>query len=201
MNLNTVCGKEVEVSQIAFGKEFNEPLVHQVIQTYLSNGKKGVKAQKNRSEVAGGGRKPWRQKGSGRARAGTRSSPIWVGGGVTFAARPIAGKEQKINKKMYKSAINSILSELLRQDRLLVIEALSIELPKTKLLKGLLNQHSLDDVLIVVDEVAENLELSARNIPKVSVVTHENLDPVSLISYKKVLMTLPAVRKLEECYG
>jgi len=200
MNLDTVCGKKFEVSQVAFGKEFNESLVHQVVNSYIANGKLGTKAQKTRAEVRGGGKKPWRQKGSGRARSGTRSSPIWTGGGVTFAAKPFV-KQQKVNKQMYKGAIRSMLSELLRQERLCFIDSIGLNEPKTKLLKKKLEEYDLTSVLIVDAELGDNLILSSRNLPNVKAVSAPELDPVSLISYDKVLVTLGAAKKIEELFG
>ncbi len=187
----------LEVSDATFGREFNEALVHQVVVAYSAGGRQGSKAQKTRSEVRGGGKKPWRQKGTGRARAGTIRSPIWVGGGRAFAAKP-RSFEQKVNKKMYRGAIKSILSELVRQDRLVVVEKFGVEAPKTKELLSKLGELELSDVLIVTSEVDENLYLSARNLYKVDVRDVQGIDPVSLIAFEKVLMTADAVKKLEE---
>lgn len=187
----------LEVSEATFGREFNEALVHQVVVAYSAAGRQGSKAQKTRAEVRGGGKKPWRQKGTGRARAGTIRSPIWVGGGRAFAAKP-RNFEQKVNRKMYRGAIKSILSELVRQDRLIVVEKFGVEAPKTKELLAKLNQLELNDVLIVTNEVDENLFLSARNLYKVDVRDVQGIDPVSLIAYEKVLMTADAVKQLEE---
>ena len=198
MNLNlTGAGGSVEVSDLAFGKEFNESLVHQVVTAYLAGGRQGTKAQKNRSAVSGGGAKPWRQKGTGRARAGTIRSPIWRSGGVTFAARP-QDHSQKVNKKMYRGALKSILSELVRQERLIVVDNFSVEAPKTKELLTKLNELELKDVLIVTGELDENLFLAARNLYKVDVRDAETIDPVSLIAFDKVLMTADAVKQVEE---
>ena len=166
----------------------------------MAGGRQGSKKQKNRSEVSGGGRKPWRQKGTGRARAGSIRSPIWRSGGVTFAARP-QDHSQKLNKKMYRAAMRSILAELVRQDRLVVVEELSVSAPKTKELLGKLSGLNLSDVLIVSDAVEENLYLAARNIPHVDVRDVQGADPVSLIAYEKVLMTVSAVKKFEELLG
>merc|ERR1711974_468879 len=163
MNLNTASGGTVTVSEVAFGKDFNEPLVHQVVTAFLAGARQGTKAQKNRSDVSGGGRKPWRQKGTGRARAGTIRSPIWRGGGRAFAAKP-RDFDQKVNKKMYRGAIKSILSELIRKDRLIVVEKFGVDAPKTKSLIAKLNEYELNDVLIVTPEVDENLFLAARNL-------------------------------------
>lgn len=200
MNLNTTSGQTVSVSEVAFGKEFNEPLVHQVVTAFLAGGRQGTKAQKNRSDVRGGGRKPWRQKGTGRARAGTIRSPIWRSGGVTFAASP-QSHEQKVNKKMYRGAMRCILSELVRQDRLVVVDEFSVDAPKTRELVSKLNDLGLSDVLIVTDQVDQNLYLSARNIPKVDVRDNRTADPVSLIGAEKVLMTVNALKKIEEDLG
>ncbi|MEM0911090.1 MAG: 50S ribosomal protein L4 [Pseudomonadota bacterium] len=187
----------LEVSDATFGREFNEALVHQVVVAYSAGGRQGSKAQKTRSEVRGGGKKPWRQKGTGRARAGTIRSPIWVGGGRAFAAKP-RSFEQKVNRKMYRGAIKSILSELVRQDRLIVVEKFGVEAPKTKELLSKLGELELNDVLIVTTEVDENLYLSSRNLYKVDVRDVQGIDPVSLIAFEKVLMTADAVKKLEE---
>ena len=187
----------VEVSEATFGREFNEALVHQVVTAYAAGARQGSKAQKTRSEVSGGGKKPWRQKGTGRARAGTIRSPIWRSGGVTFAAKP-QDHSQKVNKKMYRGAIQSILSELVRQDRFVVVENFELETPKTKALAAKLNEMSLKDVLIITEEVSENLFLSARNLYKVDVRDAATIDPVSLIAFDKVLVTAGAVKQIEE---
>jgi len=187
----------LEVSEATFGREFNEALVHQVVVAFGAGARQGSKAQKTRSEVRGGGKKPWRQKGTGRARAGTIRSPIWVGGGRAFAAKP-RNFEQKVNKKMYRGAIKSILSELVRQDRLVVVEKFGVDQPKTKELLTKLKELELNDVLIVTPEVDENLFLSARNLYKVDVRDVQGVDPVSLIAFEKVLMTADAVKQLEE---
>jgi len=187
----------LEVSDATFGREFNEALVHQVVVAYAAGARQGTRAQKNRSDVRGGGKKPWRQKGTGRARAGTIRSPIWVGGGVTFAARP-QDHSQKVNKKMYRGAVVSILSELVRQDRLIVVENFSVEAPKTKELKAKLKEMELKDVLIITEELDENLFLAARNLYKVDVRDVQGIDPVSLIAFDKVVVTAAAVKKIEE---
>ena len=187
---------KVSVSDLAFDREFNEDLVHQVVTAYLSGARQGTRAQKNRADARGGGRKPWRQKGTGRSRAGTNRSPIWRSGGVTFAARP-KDHSQKVNRKMYRAALRSILSELNRLDRLLVVESLDVEQPKTRLLVKQLSDYGLDNVLIVSTEVGENLYLAARNLHQVDVRDVEALDPVSLINCDKVMMTVAAVKKLE----
>ncbi|MEY3668435.1 MAG: hypothetical protein RL572_1975 [Pseudomonadota bacterium] len=191
-------GKEkVTVSDAAFAREFNETLVHQTVTTYLAGARQGTVQQKTRSDVSGGGRKPWRQKGTGRARAGTIRSPLWRTGGVTFAARP-QDHSKKLNKKMYRGAMACILSELIRQDRLMVVEDFSVSSHKTKDLVAKLGELSLDNVLIVAEDIAENLFLAARNLHKVDVLDAAGLDPVSLIGFEKVLMTVPALKKVEE---
>jgi large subunit ribosomal protein L4 len=201
MNLNLVgAAGTVEVSEATFGKDFNEALVHQVVTAYLAAGRQGTRAQKNRSDVRGGGKKPWRQKGTGRARAGTIRSPIWRSGGVTFAARP-QDYTQKVNRKMYRAAMRSILSELIRQDRLVLVEEFAVEAPRTKELVGKLKDLELEKVLIVTEEIDEKLYLAARNIPNVDVVDAAAADPVSLIAFDKVLMTVSALRKFEEKLG
>lgn len=187
----------LEVSDATFGREFNEALVHQVVVAYAAGARQGTRAQKTRSDVRGGGKKPWRQKGTGRARAGTIRSPIWVGGGVTFAARP-QDHSQKVNKKMYRGAIRSIFSELVRQNRLIVVENFSVEAPKTQELKAKLKELDLKDVLIITEELDENLFLAARNLYKVDVRDVQGIDPVSLIAFDKVLVTADAVKKIEE---
>lgn len=196
MNLNTVSGSAVELSEVAFGREFNEALVHQVVTAYLAGGRQGSKAQKSRGEVSGGGRKPFRQKGTGRARAGSIRSPIWVGGGKTFAARP-QDWSQKVNRKMYRGAMQCILAELVRQDRLVLVEDFSVEAPKTKELLAKLNDLNATRALIVTDAVDENLYLAARNIPHVDVVDAAAIDPVSLIAFDKVVMSVAAAKKIE----
>ncbi|GKW49435.1 50S ribosomal protein L4 [Halomonas sp. NCCP-2165] len=198
MNLNLAAGAgTVEVSDVTFGKEFNEALVHQVVTAYLAGGRQGTRAQKNRSDVRGGGKKPWRQKGTGRARAGTIRSPLWRSGGVTFAARP-QDYTQKVNRKMYRAAMRSILSELVRQERLVAVEEFAVDAPKTKQLAAKLGELGLEKVLIVTEEVDENLYLAARNIPNVDVVDVAAADPVSLVAFDKVLATVSALRKFEE---
>ena len=187
----------VEVSENNFGADFNEALVHQVVTAHRAGGRAGSKRQKNRSDVRGGGAKPWRQKGTGRARAGTIRSPIWVGGGRTFAARP-RDYTQKVNRKMYRAAMRSIVSELIRQDRLIVIDSITVEQPKTKELVAKLQDLKLDHVLILVDDYDEKLCLAARNLPWVDVLDLREINPVSLIRYEKILATKAAVEKLEE---
>lgn len=185
------------VSETTFGREFNEALVHQVVVAYAAGARQGSRAQKTRAEVSGSGKKPWRQKGTGRARAGDIKSPIWRSGGVTFAAKP-QDHSQKVNKKMYRGAIKSILSELVRQDRLVVVEKFEIEAPKTKVLVQKLKDMALQDVLIVTASLNENLFLAARNLYKVDVRDVQGIDPVSLIAFDKVVMTVDAVKQIEE---
>ena len=200
MNLNVV-GKNkstVEVSEATFGKEYNETLVHQVVNAFRAGGRQGTKAQKNRSAVSGGGAKPWRQKGTGRARAGTTRSPIWRAGGVTFAAQP-RDFSQKVNRKMYRGAMKSIFSELVRQDRLVVVDDMAVEQPKTKLFLQKMNELGLsDNALILSEEVSENLYLSARNVPRIDVRDVAGMDPVALVAYDKVVITVAALKKVEE---
>ena len=200
MQINVNGAAAIDVCERTFGGEFNETLVHQAVVAYMAGGRQGSKKQKTRSEVSGGGKKPWRQKGTGRARAGTIRSPIWRGGGTTFAARP-QDHSQKLNKKMYRAAMRSILAELLRQDRLVVVEDFSVDAPKTKALLGKLDTLGLQDVLIVSENVEQNLYLAARNLPHVDVRDVQASDPVSLIAYDKVLMTVSAVKKFEEMLG
>ena len=190
----------LEVSETTFGRDFNEALVHQVVVAYAANARQGTRAQKTRAEVIGSGKKPWRQKGTGRARAGTVKGPIWRGGGVTFAAKT-QDHSQKVNKKMYRGALKSIFSELVRQDRLIVVESFSVEAPKTKELKAKLAAMNLEDVLIVTPEIDENLFLAARNLYKVDVRDVAGIDPVSLIAFNKVLVTAEAVKQIEEMLG
>ena len=187
----------VDVAESAFGAEFNEALVHQVVTAYLAGGRAGTKAQKNRAAVRGGGAKPWRQKGTGRARAGTIRSPIWVGGGRTFAAQP-RNCQQKVNKKMYRAALRSVLSELVRQDRLVIVEEFALEAPKTKLLATKLKELELDNVLLLNEGFDEKLYLAARNLPNVGICDASSIDPVVLIRFEKVLVTLPALKLIEE---
>ncbi|WP_405234184.1 50S ribosomal protein L4 [Lentisalinibacter salinarum] len=190
-------GGSVEVSEDTFGASYNESLVHQVVTAYLAGARAGTKAQKNRSDVRGGGAKPWRQKGTGRARAGTIRSPIWVGGGRTFAARP-RSFEQKVNRKMYRGALKSVLSELIRQERLVVTGELTLEAPKTKELAGKLRSLGLDDVLIVNEAFDEKVYLAARNLKNVGICDVAAVDPVTLMRFEKVLITVPALKLIEE---
>lgn len=187
----------VNVSEAVLGKEFNQDLVHQAVVAFMAGARQGTKAQKNRAAVSGGGKKPWRQKGTGRARAGTIRSPLWRSGGVTFAAQP-RNFEQKLNKKMYRAALRCILSELNRQERLVVVDAFDLDAPKTKGLVEKLAQYDLSNVLIVAEEVSKNLYLSSRNLHTVDVRDVQGVDPVSLIRFEKVLVTVPALKKLEE---
>ncbi|MDW6018725.1 50S ribosomal protein L4 [Vibrio plantisponsor] len=197
MELMVKGANALTVSETTFGREFNEALVHQVVVAYAAGARQGTRAQKTRSEVSGGGAKPWRQKGTGRARAGTIRSPLWRTGGVTFAAKP-QDHSQKVNKKMYRGAMKSIFSELVRQERLIVVESFSVDAPKTKELTAKLKELELNDVLIVTGEVDENLFLAARNLYKVDVRDVTGIDPVSLIAFDKVLMTADAVKQVEE---
>ncbi len=198
MNLSLAAdGGSVEVSDSAFGREFNEALVHQVVVAHMAGARQGTRAQKNRAAVSGGGRKPWRQKGTGRARSGTIRSPIWRGGGITFAAQP-QDHSNKVNRKMYRGALQCIVSELIRQERLVAVEAFNIDAPKTKALLSELKNLDLRSVLIVTEEVDENLYLAARNVKGVDVRDVQGVDPVSLISHDKVLVTVGALKKLEE---
>lgn len=201
MNLNVVSTSgaqaPLEVSDGTFGREFNETLVHQVVVSYLAAARQGSKAQKTRAEVRGGGRKPWRQKGTGRARAGSIRSPIWRGGGRAFAARP-RDHSVKVNRKMYRAAMQCILSELIRQDRLLVVEEIGLTETRTKALIAKLQQWAVDDVLILADEVDAALYLSARNLPNVDVVDVQGIDPVSLLRRERVVATAAAVQRLQE---
>ncbi len=200
MELAVAGGNAINVSEATFGRDFSEPLVHQVVTAYLAGARAGTKAQKNRSDVRGGGRKPWRQKGTGRARAGTIRSPIWRGGGVTFAARP-QDHSQKVNRKMYRGAMQVILSELVRQDRLIVLDSFDLSAPKTSEVLKKLNDLGFETGLIVTSEVDGNLFLSTRNVPNVHVLDVAGLDPVSLVAADKVVMTVDAVKKIEEWLG
>ncbi|MEY3337680.1 MAG: ribosomal protein [Pseudomonadota bacterium] len=188
---------ELQLSDATFGTEYNEALVHQVVTAYRNAGRSGTKAQKTKAEVSGGGKKPWSQKGSGQARAGSIRSPIWVGGGRAFAAKP-RSFEQKVNRKMYRGALRSMLSELVRQDRLVVTNGIDLEAPKTRLLAAQLKSMSLKNVLIVLEAIDEKLFLAARNLPHVDVLPATALNPLALASYDKVLMTVGAVKMIEE---
>src|SRR5580700_2827982 len=198
MKLKSVNGEStLQVSEVAFGGKFNEALVHQVLTAYRAAGRAGTKAQKSRAEVRGGGRKPWAQKGTGQARVGSSRSPIWVGGGRTFAAKP-RDFTQKVNKKAYRVAIRSMLSELARQDRIVVTDAIQLEAAKTRLLANQLKSWSLEKVLIIVEATDEKLYLASRNLPYVEVLEVTALNPLALASYDKVLMTVAAVKRIEE---
>jgi large subunit ribosomal protein L4 len=201
LNLTTASGREstnkIELSEATFGREFNEALIHQVVTAYMAGGRSGTKAQKTRAAVSGGGAKPFRQKGTGRARAGTIRSPLWRGGGKVFAAQP-RDFSQKVNKKMYRGAIQAILSELVRQGRLVIVDSFAIDAPKTKQLVDKLKTMGLGSVLIVGDTIDDNLFLSARNLKDVDVCECGRVDPVRLIKHDKVLMTVPAVKQLQE---
>jgi len=196
LNLKTNRSTSQEVSDGIFDRNYNESLVHQITTAYMAAGRSGSKAQKNRSAVRGGGKKPWRQKGTGRARAGTSRGPIWRSGGVTFASQP-RSYTQKVNKKMYKGAISVILSELLRTDRLKVVSELDITDPKTKNITSLMNSLNIKDALLMTDELDENLYLSSRNLYHVGVCDTQSIDPVSLIGYDNVVMTKAALKKVE----
>jgi large subunit ribosomal protein L4 len=200
MKLAVAGGNAIEVSDTTFGRDFSEALVHQVVTAYLAGGRAGTKAQKNRSDVRGGGKRPWRQKGTGRARAGTIRSPIWRGGGQTFAARP-QDHSQKVNRKMYRGALQTILSELVRQERLVVLDSFELSAPKTSELMKKLAELDFEKGLIVTSEVDGNLFLSSRNVPGVHALDVAGLDPVSLVSADKVIMTVDAVKKVEEWLG
>ncbi len=200
LQMHGAAGKDLQVSEAAFGRSFNEGLVHQVVTAYQAAGRAGTKAQKNRSDARGGGAKPWRQKGTGRARAGTIRSPIWVGGGRTFAARP-RDYAQKVNRKMYRAAMQSLLSELVRQDRLIVVESVEVAEPRTKLMVQQMKDLGLEKGLFVIEAFDESLHLAARNLPHVDVLEVTALDPVSLVRHDKVVMTVAALRRLEEKLG
>ena len=200
MQLTVAGGKDIKVSEATFGRDFSEALVHQVVTAYLAGGRAGTKAQKNRSTARGGGKKPWRQKGTGRARAGTIRSPIWRGGGRTFAATP-RDHSQKVNRKMYRGAMQAILSELVRQDRLLVVDSLEIAEPRTAVLLDKLSELGFETGLIVTNELDENVYLASRNVPGVYTVDVSGIDPVGLVAADKVIMTVDAVEKIQEWLG
>ena len=195
--LSSTKNQDINISENAFSKDFNEALVHQAVVSFLAGSRQGSSKQKTRSEVRGGGKKPYRQKGTGRARAGTIRSPLWRGGGITFAATP-RDYSKKINKKMYRAAIRSIFSELLRQGRLVAIEKPVLEKPKTKEIANFLKEFSLSKVLIITDELDVNLYLSARNIPNVDIITVREINPVNLLKAQKVAVTADAFKKIEE---
>jgi len=192
--------KDIEVSEAAFGVSYNEPLVHQVVNAYMAGARSGTRAQKSRAQVSGGGAKPWRQKGTGRARAGSSRGPIWRSGGVTFAAKP-KDYSQKVNRKMYRGAMRSIFSELVRQERLVVLDEFGVDAPKTKQLTAKLSQLGLGDVLIVTAEFDENLALAARNLHWITYIDASQINPVSLIAFDKVLITVSALKGIEERLG
>jgi large subunit ribosomal protein L4 len=200
LQLKNAANSEIQLSDAAFGRAYNEALVHQVVVAYMNAGRAGTKAQKTRAEVRGGGKKPWSQKGTGQARAGSIRSPIWVGGGKTFAARP-RDYSQKVNRKMYRAAMQSMVSELIRQDRLVAVESLELSAPKTKLLVCRLAELNAARALIVVEAYEEKLFLAARNIPHVEVVAVASLDPVSLVRHDKVIVTVGALKLLEQRLG
>jgi len=191
---------EIQLSDAAFGRAYNEALVHQVVTAYMAGGRAGTKRQKSRAEVSGGGKKPWSQKGTGQARAGSNRSPLWVGGGKTFAARP-RDFSQKVNRKMYRAAMRSMLSELVRQDRLLAVDNLEVSAPRTKLLTAKLAELGASRALILVEAFEEKLFLAARNIPHVEVMAVASLDPVSLVKHDKVIATVGALKLLEQRLG
>ena len=195
--LSSTKNQDINISDNAFSKDFNESLVHQAVVSFMAGSRQGTSKQKTRSEVRGGGKKPYRQKGTGRARAGTIRSPLWRGGGVTFAATP-RDYSKKINKKMYRAAIRSIYSELLRQGRLVAIEQPVLEKPKTKEIANFLKEFSLSKVLIITDELDVNLYLSSRNIPNVDIITVREINPVNLLKAQKVAVTAEAFKKIEE---
>ncbi len=203
MDLKITCSQtgsengSIEANTAIFDRPYNESLIHQIVTAYMAASRSGTKAQKTRSDVSGGGAKPWRQKGTGRARAGTTRSPIWRKGGVTFAARP-RNYEQKVNKKMYRAGMCSILSELVRQDRLVVVKEFTVDDPKTKSFAKRLADLNINDAIIITEELEANLFLASRNIPKVDTIDAVEVDPVSLIAYEKVIVTEGALRKIEE---
>lgn len=196
-NKGAASDRNIGVSEASFGVDYNEALIHQVVVAYMAGARAGTSAQKTRSEVRGGGRKPWRQKGTGNARAGTIRSPLWRSGGVTFAAKP-RNYEQKVNRKMYRGAMRSIVSELIRSERLQVIDSLNVDTAKTKVLSAQLKEMGLNDVLIIDVEASDNLQLSARNLHWVAVVEATEVNPVTLLAFSQVLVTENALKKLEE---
>ncbi len=200
MELAVTGGKKITVSDATFARAFSEPLVHQVVTAYMAGGRSGSKAQKTRSEVRGGGAKPYRQKGTGRARAGTIRSPIWRSGGVTFAAKP-RDFSQKVNRKMYRGALQAILSELIRQERLTVVDSFELDSPKTTVLLAKLAAHEFDSGLIITENVEDNLYLASRNLPGLYVLDANGLDPVSLVGAEKVIVTVDAIKKIQEWLG
>jgi large subunit ribosomal protein L4 len=191
----------VSASDTAFGREYNEALVHQVVTAYMANARSGTRAQKDRATVKHSTKKPWRQKGTGRARAGMTSSPLWRGGGRTFPNSPDENFTHKVNRKMFRAGLSSILSQLAREERLAVVDTFTVDAPKTKLLTQKLKGMGLENVLIITDALDENLQLSSRNLPHVNIVTVANADPVSLIRHERVLVTRGAVAKIEELFA
>ncbi len=192
---------KLSVSDDVFARDFNEALVHQVVVAFQAGARQGTHAQKTRAEVRGGGKKPWNQKGTGRARAGSSRSPIWVGGGKALAARPDQNYTQKVNRKMYQGAMRAILSELIRQNRLIVVESLALDAPKTKLLATMLKNMQLDDVLIITDMLDDCLALAAGNLYHVGLLEAHQVDPVSLVGFDKVMVTVAALKQIEEMLG
>jgi large subunit ribosomal protein L4 len=190
----------LSASDSLFGREFNEALVHQIVTAYQANARQGTRAQKGRSDVSKSGKKPWRQKGTGRARAGAASSPLWRGGGRIFPNLPDENFSHKVNRKMYRAGISAILSQLAREDRLAVVESFSLDAPKTKLLAEKLRAMGMDSALVITDSLDQNLYLSARNLANVKVVDVNHADPVSLIRFERVLVTRSAIARLEESY-
>jgi large subunit ribosomal protein L4 len=200
LNDQGVQASTLQASDALFGRDYNEALIHQVVVAYMANARSGNRAQKGRSDVAKSTRKPWRQKGTGRARAGMASSPLWRGGGRIFPNSPEENFSQKLNRKMYRAGVASILSQLAREDRLAVVESFSIEAPKTKLLSQKLKGMGLDSVLVITDDFDENLFLSSRNLHRVLVLEVSEADPVSLVHYDKVIVTKGALAKMEEAW-
>ncbi len=197
---NASPASEIQLSDAAFGRDYNEALVHQVVTAYMAAGRSGTKAQKTRAEVRGGGKKPWSQKGTGQARAGSIRSPIWVGGGRAFAAKP-RDFSQKVNRKMYRAAMQTMVSQLVRQDRLVAVESIQLTAPRTKLLISKLAEFGLTRALILVEAYEEKLFLAARNVPYVEVMAVSALDPLSLVKHDKVLATVAALKLLEQRLG
>ena len=197
---NVSPASEIQLSDAAFGRDYNEALVHQVVTAYMAAGRSGTKAQKTRAEVRGGGKKPWSQKGTGQARAGSIRSPIWVGGGRAFAAKP-RDFSQKVNRKMYRAAMQTMVSQLVRQDRLVAVESIELTAPRTKLLISKLAEFGLTRALILVEAYEEKLFLAARNVPYVEVMAVSALDPVSLVKHDKVIATVGALKLLDQRLG
>jgi large subunit ribosomal protein L4 len=197
---NAKPASEIQLSDAAFGRAYNEALVHQVVTAYMAAGRAGTKAQKTRAEVRGGGKKPWSQKGTGQARAGSIRSPIWVGGGRAFAAKP-RDFSQKVNRKMYRAAMQTMVSQLVREDRLVAVESIELTAPKTKLLISKLAEYGLKRALILVEAYEEKLFLAARNVPYVEVMAVAALDPVSLVKHENVVATVGALKLLEQRLG